>query len=97
MQATEQADAEAVAAPEPMVGVPEGYFQATEAELEARPQFFKPLEVKRKLRVQPLLTPDNYADKVLQFINTGIGASIFRINRLRCQPLGRTLPTTSNC
>jgi phosphatidylserine/phosphatidylglycerophosphate/cardiolipin synthase-like enzyme len=34
------------------------------------PQLFKPLELNRKVSVQPLLTPDNYAENALNLINS---------------------------
>jgi PLD-like domain len=34
------------------------------------PQFFKPLRIDRKVKVQPLLTPDNYIENVLPLIRS---------------------------
>jgi PLD-like domain len=34
------------------------------------PQFFKPLRIDRKVKVQPLLTPDNYVEHVLPLIRS---------------------------
>jgi V8-like Glu-specific endopeptidase len=33
-----------------------------------RPTYFRPLEIRRKVRVRPLLTPDNYQERVLELI-----------------------------
>lgn len=77
-QASEQVQPEAAADSEPMVWVSEDFFQASEVELEARPQYFKPMEFKKKLRVQPLLTPDNYAEQVLAFIKSATSTIYFQ-------------------
>lgn len=66
-----QAVREARLASEAMVWVPEGLFQPSMAELEARPTYFAPRVIKdKKLRVQPLLTPDNYAWRVLELVES---------------------------
>ena len=36
----------------------------------APPQFFQPLRLNRKVSVQPLLTPDNYAENALALIRS---------------------------
>lgn len=50
--------------------VPVEYFQPTEAELEAPVRYFRPLSLDREVRVQPLLTPDNYAGHVRDLIQS---------------------------
>lgn len=50
--------------------VPVEYFQPSEAELEAPVRYVRPLTVDREVRVQPLLTPDNYADQVRTLIRS---------------------------
>ncbi|HSE63579.1 MAG TPA: phospholipase D-like domain-containing protein, partial [Thermoanaerobaculia bacterium] len=46
------------------------YFYPTEPETEAPPRYFAPLVGNRKVEVQPLLTPDNYADVVLEVLES---------------------------
>jgi len=55
-------------APEPDLFVPE----AAEAPVAFAkpPQFFKPLRLNREVSVQPLLTPDNYAENALKLIKS---------------------------
>ncbi len=52
----------------PDLFVPEGE-EAPEA-FAAPPQLFKPLRLNRKVSVQPLLTPDNYAENALALIRS---------------------------
>jgi phosphatidylserine/phosphatidylglycerophosphate/cardiolipin synthase-like enzyme len=60
---------EAVAAPDlPDLWVSIDYFYPTEPETEAPPRYFAPLVGNRKVQVQPLLTPDNYAREVLKVL-----------------------------
>jgi V8-like Glu-specific endopeptidase len=59
---------EALPAPEPEFWVPEAYFRATNEEAQATVKYQRPLSVNRKVRVQPLLTPDNYAEHVIPLI-----------------------------
>ena len=63
----------ATAAPEasaqPDLFVPED--EAEEAvEFAEPPQFFPPLRLERRVKVQPLLTPDNYAEHALELIES---------------------------
>ncbi len=58
------------AAPEPQVWVPEDFFRATEEELATPPSYRAPLVVNRRIKVQPLLTPDNYGDHVVTLIQS---------------------------
>lgn len=67
------ADAEALPeAPDtallPDLLVPAAYLVAGDEERPRETRFFPPLVVDRVVRVQPLLTPDNYAERVLDFI-----------------------------
>jgi hypothetical protein len=40
------------------------------AAFAAPPQFFPPLRLNRRVKVQPLLTPDNYAENAIKLINS---------------------------
>ena len=53
----------------PEVFVPEEE-PAEPIDFAAPPQFFPPLRLNRRLRVQPLLTPDNYAENALKLIRS---------------------------
>ena len=67
---------EAVPAPQPDLFVP------VEPMLEARavPRYFRPLEVNRRLAIQPLLTPDNYLSHVAELIRDA-GSTILLQNQ----------------
>jgi hypothetical protein len=54
----------------PMILVPLDAFvrEAPEQEEAARVKYFSPLEIRRQVRVQPLLTPDNFQPEVLKLI-----------------------------
>lgn len=63
--------------------IPELAFLVEEApELEkvpsGTPTYFKPLELDRQVRVQPLLTPDNYSTKVLELIESAEEQILFQ-------------------
>jgi hypothetical protein len=64
------------------VPLPTEFFLVEEAALEAvpkgRPTYFKPLELNRKVRVRPLLTPDNYQEHVLALIQTAKKRLLFQ-------------------
>lgn len=61
---------EAPAAEELMVLVPEEALadEGPEAEVAARAEYFAPLDVTRRIRVMPLLTPDNFQPEILKLI-----------------------------
>ena len=61
---------EAAQVPEVALWVPLEFYQPTAAELEARLQYFPPLTVDRAVRVQPLLTPDNYSEHIQALIDS---------------------------
>ncbi|HME68372.1 MAG TPA: hypothetical protein VKM54_00685 [Myxococcota bacterium] len=42
------------------------------------PQFFQPLRLERRLKVQPLLTPDNYAENALKLIQSAKQSVLFQ-------------------
>lgn len=72
----------------PMVWVPVEYFQPTDAELEAPPKYFKPLVVNKKLRVQPILTPDNYSPLVVELIKSATQTLYFQNQSLSVRESG---------
>ena len=51
---------------------------ALEAEARARARYFQPLEVNRRLRIQPLLTPDNYAGHMRDIIQSAERGILFQ-------------------
>lgn len=53
---------------EPELWVPLDYFRPTAAELEAPVRYQRPLTVDRRVRLKPLLSPDNYAEEVLELL-----------------------------
>jgi len=80
----DQTDAAALeeAAPavaEPELWVPEEFFRATEEEATTTPRYRSPLTVSgRSVRVQPLLTPDNYASHVYDLIGSASKSVYFQ-------------------
>src|SRR5262249_16573151 len=62
--------------PEPFA-LPDLFVPAEEVEeaveFAAPPQLFPPLRLRRRVKVQPLLTPDNYADHALKLIRSARG------------------------
>ncbi len=54
---------------EPLVLVPAD-MEVEALEAAAKPRYFEPLIDKREIDVQPILTPDNYIDVVVDFIKT---------------------------
>lgn len=95
-QAEARAKDEAVAPPEPMVWVPEGYFQPSETELEGRAQYFPPETLDKAIRIQPLLTPDNYSDHVVALINSATHHLYFQNQSLKIGPKGENPPHYEN-
>jgi hypothetical protein len=91
-QAAALADIEATALPEPMIWVSEAYFQPTDAELESRTQYFKPLVLSKTLKVQPLLTPDNYSEHVVALIESAKEKIFFQNQSLKIGPKGENAP-----
>jgi hypothetical protein len=71
-------EAERVPAPEGLAPALD-LFVSLELEPEAwaRAQYFPPLEVNRRLRIQPLLTPDNYARHVLEVLDSAQESILF--------------------
>ena len=61
---------QAVSFVQPDLFVPEEEEVAEEAVAFAPPRLFEPLRLNREVRVQPLLTPDNYAEHALKLIQS---------------------------
>lgn len=66
LASAESVDASSFAAPD--LFVPED--EAEEPVVFSAPRFFEPLQLDRVVSVQPLLTPDNYAEHALALINS---------------------------
>jgi V8-like Glu-specific endopeptidase len=79
---------EALAAPEPEFWVPEAYFRATDDEAKVAAKYRSPLSINRKVRVQPLLTPDNYAEHVLPLIQNATKSVYFQNQSLDARASG---------
>lgn len=71
---------EALPSLEPEFWVPEAYFRATDEEAKVAAKYRPPLTINRKVRVQPVLTPDNYADHIVPIIR-GARKSIYFQNQ----------------
>lgn len=87
-QAADQEEALAQAVPEPEFWVPEAYFRATDDEAKAVTKYRDPLTINRKVRVQPLLTPDNYAEHVLPLIQKATKSVYFQNQSLDARASG---------
>ena len=72
-----KAVAEAPSPDEPMVLVPAG-MQAEGLEARQKPRYFEPLVGNREIDVQPILTPDNYIDVVVPFIESARSSVYFQ-------------------
>jgi hypothetical protein len=62
--------AEAVSFAQPDLFVPEEEEEEAPVAFAAPPQLFEPLKIDREVSVQPLLTPDNYAENALKLIRS---------------------------
>ena len=58
------------------------------------PTYFPPLRINRKVRVRPLLTPDNYQVHVLDLINTASDGCCSRTSPSAFSPKARTTPAS---
>jgi phosphatidylserine/phosphatidylglycerophosphate/cardiolipin synthase-like enzyme len=56
------------------------------------PKFFKPLRLERKLKVQPLLTPDNYAENALKLIQSAKKSVLFQNQYINFRNTGEDFP-----
>ena len=83
LEQAEKISEEAVAEAVPMVWVPEELLAPERIELEGRRevQYFPAEVFEGPIRVQPLLTPDNYQAEVLELIQAKNVAFSFKINR----------------
>ncbi len=74
--------------PDPEFWVSEAYFRATDEEAKVAVKYRPPLNIKRKVRVQPLLTPDNYADHVVPLIQSATRSVYFQNQSLDARASG---------
>jgi len=82
------AQEEALTVPEPEFWVSEAYFRATDDEAKVVSKYRSPLNINRKVRVQPLLTPDNYAEHVLPLIQNATKSVYFQNQSLDARASG---------
>jgi hypothetical protein len=87
-QAAQLQEALALAVPEPEFWVPEAYFRATDEEAKVVPKYRAPLTINRKVRLQPLLTPDNYAEHVVRLIQNAAKSVYFQNQSLDARASG---------
>jgi PLD-like domain/Trypsin-like peptidase domain len=87
-QAAALEEALAPAMPEPEFWVSEAYFRATDDEAKVAVKYRPPLNINRKVRVQPLLTPDNYAEHVLPLIQNATKSVYFQNQSLDARASG---------
>ena len=84
----------AAAAPEsfalPDLFVPEEEEEAVE--FAEPPQLFKPLRLERQFKVQPLLTPDNYAENALKLIQSAKQSVLFQNQYINFRNTGEDFP-----
>lgn len=81
---------EAKAAPETVAGEPLVWVPAdlTVDEAAAKPRYFQPLTDTREIDVQPVLTPDNYIDVVLPFIQSAKSTIYFQNQSFNTKTVG---------
>ena len=77
------AQAEAVSFAAPDLFVPEE--EEAPVDFAAPPKLFKPLQLDREVSVQPLLTPDNYAENVLKLIKSATKSVWFQNQYINCR------------
>jgi hypothetical protein len=87
-QAAELEEALTQPAPDPEFWVSEAYFRATDDEAKVAAKYRAPLNINRKVRVQPLLTPDNYAEHVLPLIQSATKSVYFQNQSLDARASG---------
>ena len=70
LEQAREVEEEAVEVETPMAAIPADVFadEGPEAEAATGARYFPPLTVERKLRVMPLLTPDNFQKEVLKLV-----------------------------
>lgn len=62
------------------------------AEFAAPPQFFPPLRLDRRVKVQPLLTPDNYAENAIKLIGSAKKSVWFQNQYINFRNSGEDFP-----
>ena len=87
-QAAALQEALAPAPADPEFWVPEAYFRATDEEAKVVAKYHSPLSINRKVRVQPLLTPDNYAEHVVPLIQNATRSVYFQNQSLDARASG---------
>lgn len=87
-QAAALQEALAPAPPDPEFWVSEAYFRATDEEAKVVPKYRSPLSINRKVRVQPLLTPDNYAEHLVPLIQNATKSVYFQNQSLDARASG---------
>ena len=87
-QAAALQEALAPGIPDPEFWVPEAYFRATDEEAKVAVKYHSPLSINRKVRVQPLLTPDNYAAHVVPLIQNATKSVYFQNQSLDARASG---------
>jgi hypothetical protein len=85
---TTTAEAESFALPD--LFVPEE--EEEPVEFAEPPRFFEPLRLDRKLKVQPLLTPDNYAEHALELIQAAKKSVLFQNQYINFRNTGEDFP-----
>ena len=85
LEEASKAAPEAAGPAAPSIYLPLEYFddEHFEPEAAARPRYFDPLVVRRRLRVMPLLTPDNYRGAILKLIE-GARSRLYFQNQSLC-------------
>jgi hypothetical protein len=73
----------ALALPETFVWVPAEYLEASPEAARIPPQYFPPLHLDRIIDVQPVLSPDNYLETVLELIKSANRSIYFQNQSLK--------------
>lgn len=81
------AQQEGVGVEEPLVFVPANMPSELD-EAPQKPRYFEPLVGNRQIDVQPILTPDNYIEKVLPFIESAKNTIDFQNQSFNCKTVG---------
>jgi hypothetical protein len=78
LEQAEEAEATESLVSEVLVDVPIEAIEIAEETISGPGKFFPALPVSRKVRVQPLLTPDNFQEKVLDFVRSATKSLLFQ-------------------
>src|SRR5206468_6293662 len=76
----------------PDLFVPEAEEAEEPVAFAAPPQFFPPLRLNRRVKVQPLLTPDNYAANALKLIQSAKKSVWFQNQYINFRNTGEDFP-----